>query len=337
MIRKTYATIMLTTTILFVANNQALHAAGPDNLSLLKTPPTVIDAMTSEQLNAFGTQLGNEVLTTLSALGSPTGQIGAGTKPVDKKAIQKAKSLYDDRALIQTSTLNFGLTKRNYGLSDIDEFKISNMLVTRVAPDVVVATYYVSLPQRVDLETGIVYSGQSMPRITVMRWSQSKKQWLIFSHADFDMPQATLCGYKPKFKVTKSHFKASDVKLGSKIINDLVNSKLQGEKPSVYAKGYQIVLASGERNTPSKPIASLTKPVEPSNLEAIRSGNLLAIRYDMPNALSVSGDNLAQKYSPRLLTYQLNNEGRWELIASAVYGVTARVAQDIKCTQMTAK
>jgi hypothetical protein len=234
--------------------------------------------------------------------------------------------------LIQRSSLNYGLTKETYLPTDVDTFQIDRLKTTRVADDVLVMTYYVSLPNRVDLKTGAVMSGKSMPRITVVRWNSKQKQWLVFSHADFDTPEAILCGDESlRMAPKKVQFKEADIALGKQTIDDVVQSYLQVDKPKPYGKGYQSIFASGERNTP----VSLKVKVEPTNVEAIRSDRLLAIRYDMPNALTVGGEVVAQNSSPRLLTLQLSQDGRWELIAAAVFGLTAKVAQGIKCVPQT--
>lgn len=311
-------------------------SASTENISVLKTPPSAIALMNEQKLNAFGLAIISQAFAILSKVGSPTGQIGGTLNQVDKNSVNNAKALLDDNALIQRSSLSYGITKETYIPTDVDTFQIDRLNITRTADDVIVMTYYVTLPNRADLKTGAVMSGKSMPRITVIRWNSQQNQWLVFSHADFDTPEAMLCGVKSLGMAPKKvEFKEADIALGKQAIDDLVQSKLQGEKPNVYAKGYQIVLASGERNTPSKPIASLKARVEPTNLEAIRSDHLLAIRYDMPNALNVGGEVLAQNSSPRLLTYQLTQDGRWELIASAVYGLTAKVAEGIKCVAQT--
>lgn len=311
-------------------------SASAKDLPALQTPPSVVSELNDQQLNQFGKEVALSAYEILSKVGSPTDQIGGTLEQSDKNAVSNAKALLDDQALIQRSSMNHGITKHTYVPLDNDRFHIDGLKMTRTSENVLVLTYYVTLPNRVDLNTGAVMSGKSMPRITVLRWNHERKQWLVFSHADFDTPEAMLCGTTLRSVPEKAFFSKDDVKLGKQVIDDLVNSKLDGEKPNVYAKGYQIVLASGERNTPSKPIASLKNRVEPTNLEAIRSDRLLAIRYDMPNALNVQGEGLAQKFSPRLLTYQLNKDGKWELIASAVFGVTAKVAEGIKCVPKTA-
>jgi hypothetical protein len=301
----------------------------------LETPPLDITGMNQQELNEFGVAAATEAYEILSRGGSPTGQMGGNPTDQDERVMADAMALLDDQALIQRSSLNYGISKQTYRPTDIDEFEIERMSLTQPAEDVLVALYDVALPDRTDPATGEVFSGKSMPRLTVLRWSEDDQRWLIFSHADFDTPEATLCGVQTTGGPAKSVYLPEDVALGTQIIDDLVQAKLADDN-SVYADGYQIVLASGERNTPSKPIASLTKPVEPSNVEAIRSSDLMAIRYDMPNALNVDGELLAQKFNPRLLTYQVRADGQWELIASAVFGLTQGVADGIDCVPTTA-
>lgn len=304
------------------------------SVSALQTPPADLSGMTGEELNAFGLAAATQAYEILSRGGSPTGQMGGDAAESDASAMAEAMDLLDDHVLIQRSSLNYGITEKTYVPTDIDEFEIERMSISQPSEGVLVALYDVALPDRTDPSTGEVFSGETLPRLTVLRWSDAVQRWQIFSHADFDTPEATLCDVKSTGGPAKSAFAPEDVELGSQIIDDLVDAKLADDN-SVYAEGYQVVLASGERNTPSKPIASLTRPVDPSNLEAIRSGDLMAIRYDMPNALNVEGQSLAQEFNPRLLTYQLAEDGRWKLIATAVFAVTQNIADGIECVPAT--
>ena len=307
-------------------------SASTENISVLKTPPSAIASMNEQELNEFGLATARQAYAILSRVGSPTGQLGGTLNQADKNSVNNAKTLLDDNALIQRSSLNYGLTKETYVPTDVDTFQIDRLKTTRTAGDALVMTYYVSLPNRVDLKTGAVMSGKSMPRITVIRWDNKQKQWLVFSHADFDTPEATLCGDESlRMAPKKSQFKEADIALGKQTIGDVVQSYLQADKPKLYGKGYQSIFASGERNTP----VSLKVRVEPKNVEAIRSDRLLAIRFDLPNALTVGGEAVAQNSSPRLHTWQLSQDGRWELIAAAVFGLTAKVADGIKCVPQT--
>lgn len=300
----------------------------------LETPPADLSEMNEQELNEFGLAAATEAYEILSRGGSPTGQLGGDSSEGNEGAMREALALLDDQVLIQRSSLNYGITEKTYVPTDIDEFEIERMSLSQPSEGVLVALYDVALPGRTDPATGEVFSGETLPRLTVLRWSDEAQRWQIFSHADFDTPAATLCGVQSTGGPARSEFAPEDIELGSRIVDELVDAKLADDN-SVYAQGYQIVLASGERNTPSKPIASLTRPVAPSNLEAIRSGDLMAIRYDMPNALNVDGDSLAQEFNPRLLTYQLAEDGQWQLIASAVFGVTQAVADDIECVPTT--
>lgn len=300
----------------------------------LETPPDDLSGMNQQQLNEFGLAAATEAYEILSRAGSPTDQIGGTPPESNDPAVAEALTLLDDHALIQRSSLNYGITKKTYVPTDVDEFAIEGMNVTQPSEGVLVALYDVALPGRTDPATGEVFSGKSLPRLTVLRWSGEAQRWQIFSHADFDTPEATLCGVQSTGGPAKSEFAPEDVGLGSQLIDELVEAKLADDN-RVYAEGYQAVLASRERNTSSKPLASLTRRVAPSNLEAIRSGDLMAIRYDIPNALDVDGEALAQESNPRLLTYQLTKDGQWQLIATAVFGVTQDVADGIECVSQT--
>ena len=189
--------------------------------------------MNEQELNEFGLATARQAYAILSRVGSPTGQLGGTLNQAGKNSVNNAKTLLDDNALIQRSSLNYGLTKETYVPTDVDTFQIDRLKTTRTAGDALVMTYYVSLPNRVDLKTGAVMSGKSMPRITVIRWDNKQKQWLVFSHADFDTPEAILCGDESlRMAPKKSQFKEADIALGKQTLDDFVQSHLQVASPN---------------------------------------------------------------------------------------------------------
>ena len=131
-------------------------------------------------------------------------------------------------------------------------------------------------------------------------------------------------------------FRAKDVVLGRNTLNELLETMIRGDHSGMYAPGYQLMLSSGERAVGVR-TTRLSQKVQPQNLEAIRSGRLMAIRYDMPNALTVNDGGMAQASNPRLLTYYLGDNGQWLLTASAVLAVSAKAAEQVKCVKADTK
>ena len=280
--------------------------------------------------------MAEEVYGILSEVGSPTGDISAEMPSSSAAAIEAAKSLVAERALIQNARFNHALTKKTYVPTDIDEFRIDGVVVTRPAEDVLVASYRVALPDRTDTVTGTVLSGDSMPRLTVMQWNSVLKMWQVFSHADFDSPRAAVCGAKENRQFMKSAFDDKDIALGAEIMDGFV-AAMMGERLKEHVmKGYQYVYASGEAKTKDGPVrTTIKKNVERTNLEAVRSGRLIAIRYDTQGVLSLDNGNVEPDVKPRLFTFYKGDDGAWRFIAAAVFSVTQKVADGTKCIPST--
>ena len=315
----------------------SLSIVQAQELTFLKKPPSDLSRMDAKQLNAFGQKAAEEAYTIMARFGSPTGQIGGRLNQGDKNAVINVRKLISDKAIIQSASLNYGMTKKTYMPKDIDNFKISDLVLTHPIEDVLVASYKVSLPNRVDLKTGAVMSGENLPRLTVMAWNKSLKQWQIFSHADFDTPSATLCGYASGLKARKAYFSNSDNQLGSKVMTGFVDAMLNDTLKDHVIKGYQYVYASGEKNTEDGPFRTkIEKQTKRLNLEAVKYDRLLAIRYDTQSALKIDGHSIEPSIKPRLFTFYKTDQGDWRFLASAVFSVTANAAAGVSCVKPTA-
>lgn len=307
-------------------------------LKELATPPEQIRGYSEQQLNDLGRRMAEEVYSVLSEVGNPTGEITSATLSDYDQAVVNARSIVADHALIQNARLNHGLTKKTYLPSDIDEFKVDDMVLTQPADDVLVASYKVALPDRTDTVTGTVMKGEPRPRLTVLQWNDYVKSWQVFSHADFDSPLAAICGKKQEKTYTPAEFDPQDIKLGEEVIDAFVKAMLTDTLQDHVLKGYQYVYASGEKKTKEGPVRThIKKNVERSNLEAVRSGRLLAIRYDTPGVLTLDGGDVEPEVKPRLFTFYLDDKGRWRFIAAAVFSVTQKVADGTDCIAATAE
>lgn len=314
----------------------SLSVAQAQDLKVLKTPPSELNAMSAAQLNAFGLKAAEEAYSILSRVGSATGQIGGKLNQEDKNAVKNVRTLIADKALIQNARLNYGMTKQTYVPSDIDHFKVSDLVLTHPAEDVLVASYRVTLPNRVDLKTGTMMSGENLPRLTVLQWNKRLKQWQIFSHADFDTPSAMLCGYAPNIKAKRAVFSKATNQLGATVMTDFVDAMLNDTLKDHVLKGFQYVYASGEKKTEDGPVRTrIEKQTARLNLEAIQSGRLLAVRYDTQSALKIDGDSIDSSLKPRLFTFYKTDKGDWRFIASAVFSYTAKAATGVTCIKPT--
>jgi hypothetical protein len=313
-------------------------AAIAQSLDALKTPPSALSTLTPSELNRFGIKAINEAYTIFSQVGSKTGEIGGRINQENANAVKNAKALFDDKALIQTARLQYGLTKKTFTPTDVDEFKTTDVIVTIPANGIIVASYKMALPNRVDLNTKTILSGEMLPRLTVLRWDERKKQWLVFSHADFDTPTAMLCGTASGIKPAKSHFSKANLELARYVLDLHFNNFVKGNLAFQQADGFQVVYASGEQKVSTKrPPFSFAQKPKRSDVEATRSDKLLAIRYNGPGATSFEGGAVDPSVKPRLLTFYKNENGDWERISAAIFSVTSKVANDVKCVMPTVK
>ena len=72
-----------------------------------------------------------------------------------------------------------------------------------------------------------------------------------------------------------------------------------------------------------------------ANVGVARNGDLLVVSYDaVVSDLVMEGDEYRETASPRLLTYLLSPEGKWELIALANFTVPQEVPADVDCVSL---
>ncbi len=309
-----------------------------DKFKELGTPPEQISGYSEQELNDLGRRMAEEVYAVLSEVGTSTGKITSQSLSDDDQSVITARSLVADRALIQNARVSHGLTKTTYLPSDIDDFNIQDVVLTRPAHGVLVASYRVALPNRTDTVTGTVMKGEFMPRLTVLQWNDELRQWQVFSHADFDSPMAAVCNKVQERSYARTTFDLQDIILGKSIIDKFVKAMIEEKLPDHVLKGYQYVYASGERKTEDGPVRTrITKNVDRINLEAVKSGRLIAIRYDTKGVLTLDNGTVEPGVKPRLFTFYLGDDDKWRFIAAAVFSVTQKVADHTDCIAATAE
>ena len=93
-------------------------------------------------------------------------------------------------------------------------------------------------------------------------------------------------------------------------------------------------LASGAGETPgaTKIKWAPAKSYEPEDLVITRNGNLLVASYSaVVTGLTVEGKKHAEASSPRLLTYRLNEQNQWKLIALANFNTPKDLPKGTTC------
>lgn len=300
-----------------------------DEQRVYNTPPSALSQLSQDELNSFGLKLVNESYEIRSKVAKPTGDVAAD---INSDAARAVVDLYDDDALIQRARLNYALTKKTYVPNHTGKFTVSNVALSRTSETVLVVSFDVLLPERVSLQSGNVYSGDTMPRILVLRWNDQDRMWKIVSHGDFDAPRTYLCGANKDFMPEKSVFKQEDIELAKELWDKVQTSSLTGHPETMQSKGFQYVFSSGERKTaPGKVRAKLKKREEIVNVEAKKSGDLFVMRFDAVSPMTIDSQDVEKSLRPRLITFHKDADGEWRMNAIAVFLVTAKFADNVKC------
>ena len=293
------------------------------------TPPSALSHLSQDELNSFGSKLVSESYQIRSKVEKPSGDAAADVKSA---AVRAVVNLYDDDALIQRARLNYALTKKTYVPNYTGKFTVSNVAVSRTSETVLVVSFDVLLPDRVSLQSGNIYSGDTMPRILVLRWNDQDGMWKIVSHGDFDAPRAYLCGANKDFMPEKSVFRQEDIELAKELWDKVQTSSLTGHPETMQSRGFQYVFSSGERKTaPGKVRARLKKREKIVNIEAKKSGDLFIMRFDAVSPMTIDEQDVENTLRPRLVTFHKDVDGQWRMNAIAVFLVTAKFASNVNC------
>jgi len=88
-------------------------------------------------------------------------------------------------------------TAGNYVPLDIDDFELSDFVVTEPRDDIRVLRYFVSEPGATAPDAGVVMGAEKAPRISVFRWDDEKGHWVAVSYANFNSAIAAICDQDP--------------------------------------------------------------------------------------------------------------------------------------------
>jgi hypothetical protein len=305
------------------------------DLQFLRTPPSEVAYLEKDDLNIFGRKILSEIYYTHALISKTSGDTIPKPEDVDPQVLEEISNLYDDDVLIQRARSNFGQTKATFFPDYITTFSLSDIAVTRSGPTTLILSYDVFLPERTSLRSGTVMSGKPYGRIVVLRWDEKHAMWKIFSYADFDVPRAMLCDANLNYVSPKSQFDASEIELGRKLLLGIQEASLNSTEKSVQSEGFQYVFASGERKTGSGKVRTrVSKIVEPQNVEAIRSDDLLVVRQDTDDdSLSIDGGGIEEEKQkrPGLFTFRLDPDGQWRMIAIGIFASTKKIGNSTRC------
>ena len=287
--------------------------------------------------NASGDELADAWFGLLSLTGREAGQVA--TTPEEVEAGMALVRPYLDPAFTLVRATGQRYTAGNYVPLDIDDYEVSDVIVTEPREDIRVLRYFVSEPGATAPDAGVVMSDEKAPRISVFRWDEQQGHWAMVSHANFNSPLAALCSQAP-IEVTGETPETSpeDVALGTSLVEQWrdITTGVSSEKVRHPANQIQLADGQGWPTADGAPIEwAPAQAYDFANVGVARNGDLLVVSYEaVVSDLVMEGDEYRETASPRLLTYLISPEGKWELIALANFTVPQGIPADIDCVSL---
>ena len=322
--------------VLALAAAVLLSACGGEGATSESAPSEAVPAAFTDR-DASGEELANAWFGLLSLTGREAGQVA--TTPEEVEEGMQLVRPYLDPAFTLVRATGQRYTAGNYVPLDIDAFEVSDVIVTEPREDIRVIRYFVSEPGATAPDAGVVMSGDKAPRMSVLRWDNERGQWLMVSHANFNAPLAALCSQAP-ISVTGETPSTSpeDIALGTSLVEQWRDITTGVSSAKVRHPANQIQLADGQGwpTADGAPIEwAPAQAYDFANVGVARNGDLLVVSYDaVVSDLVMEGDEYRETASPRLLTYLLSPEGKWELIALANFTVPQDVPADVDCVSL---
>jgi hypothetical protein len=212
--------------------------------------------------------------------------------------------------------------------------------VTKPREDIRVIRFFVKEPGATSPDAGAVMSDEKAPRIVVARWDEELGHWVMVSYANFNRAIASICEQEPiAVSGETANTSPEDVALGTSLVEQWRDITTGASKEKVRHSGNQIQLADGQGwpAIDGKPIEwAPAQAYDFANVGVARNGDLLVVSYDaVVSDFVMEGEEYRDTASPRMLTYLLSPEGKWELIALANFNVPEGVPADVECVSVT--
>ena len=313
-----------------------LSACGGEGATSESAPSETVPAAFTDR-DASGEDLANAWFGLLSLTGREAGQVA--TTPEEVEAGMALVRPYLDPAFTLVRATGQRYTAGNYVPLDIDDYEVSDVIVTEPREDIRVIRYFVSEPGATAPDAGVVMSDEKAPRISVFRWDEEQGHWVMVSHANFNSPLAALCSQAPIAVTGETPpTSAEDVALGTSLVEQWrdITTGVSSEKVRHPANQIQLADGQGWPTADGAPIEwAPAQAYDFANVGVARNGDLLVVSYDaVVSDLVMEGDEYRETASPRLLTYLLSPEGKWELIALANFTVPQDVPADVDCVSL---
>jgi len=304
-------------------------------ISAAQTPqPVPLAEATFANREATGEDLVHAWFLLLSATGAETGSLGTSAEQ-DAAAMAFIQPYLDAAFQLQRAN-GERYVATTYVPADIDLFAIEGLIETRPTDSLIVARYGVSAPGSSTADTNLVLSDELRPRLTSFRWDDTAAQWKVLTHANFNVPIATICGGEPLVQPPHPAVPTSeeDVTLGLNLMLALRDAILAGNLTPLLDQQTQIQHACGMGITTSAelvPAEYKYRSFEYSDLLVTRNEDVLAISYlGKPDGL-VLGFEAVDEWHPRLIAFRRLEEGQWRVIASANFVNVKAVPAGVEC------
>lgn len=217
----------------------------------------------------------------------------------------------------------------------IEAFEISDVRETRPADDVMVVRYSVRADETAP-DTALVMSKDKAPRITVFHWDAADSRWKIVSHANFNIPVAAVCDESAITQVAlTSPVSTADYNLGLDLVNEFVDLLEKGDAAPIYHPLIQAQTASGAG------ITTLKERKKPSKVEGMtfkdpivtRDGHLIVFSayFETEHNNFMDVNRLDVGIVPHLLTFLEGEDGKWKMIANALFSPPATLPDGVEC------
>lgn len=288
--------------------------------------------------DASGEELANAWFGLLALTGREAGEVAESKEEVE--ASMALVRPYLDPAFTLVRATGQRYTAGTYVPLDVDEYEVSDVVVTEPREDVRVIRYFVDEPGATAPDTGVVMASGKAPRISVLRWDEDLGHWVMVSHANFNNPVAAICDQAP-IAVTGEPPSTSDedIALGTSLVEQWRDITTGKSKEKVRHSANQIQLADGQGwpTADGKPIEwAPASAYDVANIGVARNGDLLVVSYDaVASDLEMEGDEYRATTSPRLLTWLQGPEGKWELIALANFTVPQDIPAGLECVAVS--
>jgi hypothetical protein len=284
-----------------------------------------------EDRKASGEGLAHAFFELLSLTGSRSGIIGT-TPEQDAASVGLVAPFLDPAFLLQRASGERYMAF-NYMPSDIDAFEISDLRETRPSANVIVVRYAVSAIATTP-DTGMVMSADKAPRLTVFRWNEERKRWLVVSHANFNTPVAAICSQKPvTYTELMSPADQQQQYLGEDLVQkwfDLL-AREQGElmlNPQVQS---QTAGGDGYTTISERKRITVTSRERDGYVVTQHEGLMVISVYLRVTEANYMGTQLGTTKNPLVLTFQQEDDGMWLLIAIAIFCPPKVLPKDVAC------